>query len=78
MLFSGGLPGAPDGGWAPLPAGPGGAGASAAGGAAAGGLGLGVLALVFALSPLAGRLLRYPLDFPRPNSALVLVAERPG
>jgi hypothetical protein len=86
MLFSGGLSGTPDGGgWAPLPAGgPAGAPSSAgssssgSGASAAGGLSLGVLALLFALSPLGGRLLRYPLDFPRPNSALVLVTERPG
>ena len=30
------------------------------------------------LPPIGGRLLRHPPDFPRPNSALVLVTERPG
>jgi hypothetical protein len=75
--------GAPSGGMTPLPAGPAapssagsssGSGVSGAGGA----LGLGVLALLFALSPLGGKFLRYWRDFPRPNSALVLVTERPG
>ncbi len=45
----------------------------------AGGLGLlGALALLFALSPPARRLLRSSGEFLRPTSALSLVAERPG
>jgi hypothetical protein len=78
-------PSAPNGGSAPLPAAPGApspAGSSSTSwlGAGAGGgfLGLGVLALLLALSPLGIRLLRHPQNFLRPNSALVLVLERPG
>jgi hypothetical protein len=72
----------PGGGAAPVPAGPAApapAGPSSGLGASAvGGLGLGILALLLALSPLGGRLLRYSRNFPRPNSALVLAIERPG
>jgi hypothetical protein len=74
---------APNGGSAPLPAGPAapspaGSSSSGLGASAGGGLGLGLLALLLALSPLSGRLLRYSRDFPRPSSALVLAIERPG
>jgi len=43
-----------------------------------GGVGLGILALLFALSPPGGRLLRAFCDFRRPSSALRLVPELPG
>jgi hypothetical protein len=66
----------------PGPAAPAPAGTSSGGlvsGSGAGGLLLlGALALLFALSPAGGRLLRHSRDILRPNSALVLAIERPG
>jgi hypothetical protein len=75
------LGGADNGGTVPLPVGPATAPSPAG---SSGGFGgdewdlLGVLALLFALSPLGVKLLHSVRDFPRPNSALVLVTERPG
>jgi hypothetical protein len=43
-----------------------------------GGAGLAILALLFALSVMGGRLLRFSCEFLGPNSALLLAAERPG
>ncbi len=43
-----------------------------------GGTGLAILALLFSLLAMSGRLLRSSCEFLRPNSALLLVAERPG
>jgi hypothetical protein len=76
------LGGANNGGTVPLPLGPATVPSPASSSGGFGGdkdeWGFALLALLFALSPLGGKLLLSVRDFPRPNSALVLVTERPG
>jgi hypothetical protein len=68
----------------PLPSSPGGAapagvvGSSGASASAFGGAGLAMLAVLLALSSIGGRFLKTSREFLRPDSALLLAAERPG